>query len=149
MSRSKPADKFIVGILLALFFGIALYLRVYLPYDQVFSGDWIKFTGIDAYYQMHFVDNLALNFPHHLNFDPYFIYPSSPGTTSLRFFIWFLGSVTWVIGLGSPTQHTVDVVGVYFPAILGALIVIPFFAISQEMPLKTNGISKAITREAT
>ena len=143
MSRSKPTDKFIVGILLALFFGIALYLRVCLPYDQVFSGDWIKFTGIDAYYQMHFVDNLAHNFPHQLNVDPYFIYPSSPGTISLRFFIWFLGGVTWVIGLGSPTQHTVDVVGVYFPAILGALMVIPVYFIGKELFNRWAGVVAA------
>ncbi|MFQ6122689.1 MAG: hypothetical protein ACE5LA_06500 [Dehalococcoidales bacterium] len=45
MGKHKPTAEFIIGILLALFFGIALYFRVYLPYDQVFTGDWIKFTN--------------------------------------------------------------------------------------------------------
>ena len=144
MSRSKPTAEFIVGILLALFFGIALYLRVYLPYDQVFSGDWIKFTSIDAYYHMHLVDNLARNFPHHMNFDPYFIYPNIyVSAISLRFFTWLLGSVTWVIGLGSPTQHTVDIVSVYFPAILGALTIIPVYFIGKELFNRWAGVISA------
>ena len=50
---NKLPPRLLTGIILALFFGIALYLRVCLPYDQVFCGDWIKFTGIDAYYHMH------------------------------------------------------------------------------------------------
>ena len=144
MSRSKPTGEFIVGILLILFFGIALYLRVYLPYDQVFSGEWIKFTGIDAYYQMHLVDNLARNFPHQMSFDPYRIYPSSPGPLlSLHFFTWLLSGVTWVIGLGSPTQHTIDVVGVYFPAILGAMTVIPVYFIGKELFNRWVGVVAA------
>ena len=75
MSRIKPTEKFIIGLLLALFFGIALYLRVYLPYDQVFSGEWIKFTAPDAYYHMRLVDNLVHNFPHLMSFDLYMTYP--------------------------------------------------------------------------
>ena len=93
VSRSKYTAEFIIGILLALFFGIALYLRVYLPYDQVFSGEWIKFTGIDAYYHMHFVDNLAHNFPDHMRFDPYLIYPGGQGLGSIRFFDWVLAAI--------------------------------------------------------
>ena len=63
MNTSRLSPKLVAGIILALFFGVALYLRVYLPYNQVFSGDWIKFTGVDAYYHMHLVDNLVHNFP--------------------------------------------------------------------------------------
>ncbi len=143
MTRSKLSAKFIIAILIALFLGIALYLRIYLPYDQVFSGEWIKFTGIDAYYQMYLVDNLAHNFPHLTGFDPYFIYPGGQGVGSIRFFNWLLAAIIWVIGLGSPTQHTVDVVGVYFPAILGALMVIPVYFIGKELFNRWDGVVAA------
>ena len=61
MNLSKLSPKILIGILLALFFAVALCLRVYFPYDKVFSDDWIKFTGNDAYYEMHLVDNLVRN----------------------------------------------------------------------------------------
>ncbi|MFC1950470.1 oligosaccharyl transferase, archaeosortase A system-associated [Chloroflexota bacterium] len=133
MNQSRFPPKLLVGIILAIFFGIALYLRAYLPYDQVFSGDQIKFTGIDAYYHMRLVDNLLHNFPHFLAFDPYTFYPHGAAVGWPPFFDWFLSGIIWIIGLGSPTQHIVDVVGVYFPAILGALTVIPVYFIGKEL----------------
>lgn len=129
----KLSPKLLCGILLALFFGVALCLRVCLPYDKIFVGDWIKFAGTDAYYHMRLVDNLVYNFPHHTAIDPYFIYPLIGGGLSIRFFDWLLASIIWVIGLGSPTLHTIDVVGVYFPAVLGALTVIPVYFIGKEL----------------
>jgi len=137
IKESWLSPKFISAIIVALFFGVALYLRVYFPYDEVFSGDWIKFTTNDAYYHMRLVDNLVRNFPHLITFDPYFIYPSIyPGgepVGSIHFFDWLLATIIWVIGLGSPTQHTIDVVGVYYPAVLGALTVIPVYFIGKEL----------------
>lgn len=130
---NRLSPKLIASIILALFFGIALFLRVYFPYDRVFSGDWIKFTGVDAYYYMRIVDNLVHNFPHLSSFNPYFIYPDGGGVTSILFFGWLLAAIIWVIGLGSPTQHTIDVVSVYFPAVLGALTVIPVYFIGKEL----------------
>lgn len=47
MSQTRFSPNLIAGIILTLLIGIALYLRVYLPYDHVFSGEWIKFTGVD------------------------------------------------------------------------------------------------------
>ena len=135
--------KLIPVIIVALFFGIALYLRVCLPYDKVFIGDWIKFTGIDVYYHMRLVDNLVHNFPHHTAIDPYLIYPGATGEISIRFFTWLLAAIIWVIGLGSPTQHTIDVVGVYFPAVLGALTVIPVYFIGKELFGRWAGVISA------
>ena len=79
MRRNKSTVKIIIGILLALSVGISLYLRIYLPYDQVFTGDWIKYTGIDAYFHMRLIDNFVQNFPQLTDFDPYFIYPGVMG----------------------------------------------------------------------
>lgn len=74
VNRSKLSPIFLCGILLTLFFGVALFLRVYLPYDKVFTTDWIKFTGADAYYHMRLVDNLVHNFPHLTAFDAHLLY---------------------------------------------------------------------------
>ncbi|MFC2059863.1 STT3 domain-containing protein, partial [Chloroflexota bacterium] len=142
--ESRFSPKLLAGIILALLFGIALYLRVSLPYDKVFTGEWIKFTGIDVYYHIRLVDNLVHNFPHYMSIDPYFLYPgATTGEIQIRFFDWLLASLIWLIGLGSPTEHTVDVVGVYYPAVLGALTVIPVYFIGKVLFNNWAGIASA------
>lgn len=133
MNASKLRPTLITIIILALFFGVALCFRVCLPYDKVFVGDWIKFSGSDPYYHMRLVDNLVHNFPNYMSIDPYFIYPGPTGEVIIRFFDWFMASIIWVIGLGAPTQHTIDMVGVYIPAVLGALTVFPIYFIGKEL----------------
>ena len=143
MTTSKVSPKIIIIIIVALFFTIALCFRVYFPFDRVFVGDWIKFTGADAYYHARLVDNLVHNFPHLTAFDPYLIFPGGGGVGSIRFFDWLLASVIWIIGLGSPTQHTIDVVSVCFPAVLGALTVIPVYFIGRELFGRWAGVLSA------
>ena len=143
MSRSWFSPRLVTGIILALIIGVALYLRVALPYDQVFVGDWIKLTGVDAYHFMRQVDNLVHNFPHLMSFDPYMYYPGGYWLGSLNLFVYLLGGITWLVGLGSPTQHTIDIVGVYFPAILGALTVIPVYFIGKALFNRWAGIIAA------
>ena len=53
-SGGQPTKLITAGMLI-LFFGVAMYLRAYLPYEQILGGDWIKFASIDAYYQMYLV----------------------------------------------------------------------------------------------
>jgi len=133
MGSDKVSSKLLVGILLTVCFGAALSFRICFPYDQVFTGEGIKFTGVDAYFQMRLVDNIVHNFPHLTAFDPYLMYPGLQQLGSTHFFNWLLSGIIWVIGLGSPSQHLVDVVGVYFPAILGALVVIPVYFIGRAL----------------
>jgi len=143
MNPSRFSPKLITGIMLTLFFGIALYLRIVLPYEQVFSGDWIKFTGVDAYYHMRLVDNLLHHFPLYISFDPYTFYPNGHSIGWPPFLDWLLAGIIWIISLGSPSQHTVDVVAVYFPAVLGALTVIPVYFIGKELFNRWAGIISA------
>ncbi len=143
MSQTKFSPRLITGIMLALFLGIALYFRVYLPYNYVFSGDWIKFTGIDAYYHMRLVDNLLHNFPQRITFDPYTLFPHGRTLDWPPFFDWLLAGIIWLVRLGSPSQRTIDVVGVYFPAVLGALTVIPVYFIGRALFNRWVGLLSA------
>lgn len=143
MNLSKLSPRVISGILIALFFVISLCLRVLLPYGKVFTPEWIKFTSVDAYYHMRLIDNLVHNFPNLTAFDPYIIYPGGAGTGGFHFFEQFLASIAWIIGLGSPTQHTVDVVCVFLPAVMGALMVIPVYIIGKELFGRWVGILAA------
>lgn len=143
MSESRFTSRCLVAILLLIFFGVAIYFRVVLPYNQVLVGDSIRFTTRDAYYYMHQVDNLVHNFPHFFSFDPYLDYPVGAATGTLNFFVYLLSGIVWLVGLGSPTAHTVDVVSVYFPAILGALTIIPVYFIGKTLFNRWAGIVAA------
>jgi len=143
MNKFKFSPNLIVGIILTLLVGFALYLRVYLPYDHVFGSEWIKFTGVDGYYHMRLVDNLLNHFPQHITFDPYTSYPHGRIISWPFFFDWLLGGTIWLVSLGTPSQHTIDVVGVYFPAILGAITLIPVYFIGKELFNRWVGVLSA------
>ena len=143
MNRPNNQDV-ICAALLALAFLASLALRVAVPWDQVFTDGWIKFTDNDAYFYMRLLDNLSRHFPLLSSFDPYFI---CPGGASLAgqplFFVYCMGFFAWLLGGGAPSQQTVDLVGVYFPAVLGALLVFPVFFIGRAIFNKWAGLVAA------
>jgi asparagine N-glycosylation enzyme membrane subunit Stt3 len=144
MEKSTLLQRVVVGIAIASFFAVALYLRIAFSDDVVFGGEWVKFTGVDAYWHMRIVDNLAHNFPHLNAFDPYMRYPGG-GLTSVNFpfFDYLLAGVIWIIGLGSPTQHTVDTIAPYFPPVMAALTIIPVYFIGKTLFSRWAGVFAA------
>ena len=132
MSHVKFSPSIISGVLVASFMGVALYLRIVLPYDQLFVGDWIKFAGEDVYYHMRIIDNLLHNFPHAISFDPYLLYPEG-SRIIVSLFDYILAGSIWLVSFGAPTQHSIDIVSAYFPAVLGGLVVIPVYFIGKTL----------------
>ncbi|MFC2070365.1 oligosaccharyl transferase, archaeosortase A system-associated [Chloroflexota bacterium] len=144
MSLSKISPKIITAVLLVVIFVLALCIRTVLPSERVFSDEGIKYTSADAYYNIRQVDNLAHNYPNHTDADPYFIYPRETlNQVHVRFFAWMLATISWIIGLGAPTQHIVDLVGVYVPAVFGALMIIPVYLIGREIFGRWAGLLSA------
>jgi len=133
-----------VVLMLAVIVVVALWLRVVLPYSQVFVKDWVKMTGVDAYYYMRLVDNLAAHFPHLTQFDPYFKYPGGWETgASPDFFAYFMGAIIWLLSLGKAGQHTVDVIAVFIPPVLAVLIILAAFIIGRVLDGKWMGLLAA------
>lgn len=121
----------IIGALI-ICIATSLYLRIALPYEFVFTGEWIKFTSVDAYWQMMNIDRIAIDFPAY-----------AYQLLDMPLFHWLLSAVIWGIGLGSPTQHTIDTVAVYFPPVLAALTVIPVFFIGKALFGRMAGLLAA------
>lgn len=141
--KSKLPPAAIVGIILLVLCGISLYIRIALPYDQVFVNGSVWFKGTDAWYHMRLVDNLLHHFPYRISFDPYTFYPHGIAVGWPPFFDWLVAGVIWLVGLGSPTQHTIDVVGAYIPPVLGTLTIIPVYFIGKELFNRWVGIIAA------
>lgn len=140
--RGKLSGLIIFACLLA-FFVIALLLRIIPPYSQVFSDGWVKFTSPDTYYFMRQVDHLVYNFPNLMPVDPYFSLAGARGSSELSFFEYLLSAVTLLVGAGSPTPQLIDLVGVYFPAVLGALTVIPGYFLGRALFNRWGGLLAA------
>jgi len=120
-------------LLLLALIALSFTLRVVPPYDQVFTGEYIKLTSYDAYWQMANVDKIAPDFPNYAG-----------KVLQIPFFHWLLAGTIWVIGLGSPTQYTIDTVAVYFPAVLGALTVIPVYYLGKVMFGQLAGVMAGV-----
>lgn len=136
-------QRFPIGIIVGVFVAIALFLRIALPYNDIFVGDWVKFASNDGYYYMRLVDNMVANFPHLLTFDQYLVYPNGESVGAYYLFARLIATISWTIGLGAPTQHIVDLVGVYTPAVMGALVVVPVYFIGKELAGRWVGLISA------
>lgn len=138
----KVSGVVTVACLLA-FVGIAFLLRVIPPFDQVFNDGWVKFTSPDSYAYMRQVDNLVPNFPNLMPVDPYFWLTGADSIGELNLFVYLLSAITLLIGAGSPTPGTVDLVGVYFPAVIGALTLVPGYFLGKALFNRWGGLLTA------
>jgi oligosaccharyl transferase (archaeosortase A-associated) len=141
--KRKLPPAVVVGIILAVICGISLYIRIALPYNQVFVNGAVWFRGTDAYYHMRHIENLLHHFPRINSFDPYMLYPGGGGGPARPFFDWLVAGIILLVSLGSPTKHTIDVVGAYIPAILGTLTLIPVYFIGKELFNRWVGVMSA------
>jgi len=132
-----------VGIILAALCGISLYIRIALPYDQIFVNDGVWFRETDAYYYIRNIETLVRNFPHFNSFDPYMLFPGGGGGLVRPFFPWLIAGIVRLISLGTPTLHTMEVVGAYMPAILGTLTIFPVYFIGKELFNRWVGVISA------
>jgi oligosaccharyl transferase (archaeosortase A-associated) len=133
-----------VVLVLAIIMIAALWLRMVLPHDQVFVKDWIKLTGVDTYYMMRLADNLLAHFPNLTQFDPYNVFPEGARTDNEpNFFVYLLGGIIWLVGLGKPDQHFADVIAVYIPPVLAALTILATFFIGKALKNVWTGLLAA------
>lgn len=144
MKVGRISGGYLSLLVVAAIFCIAFFIRAYFPADRILGSEWVKFSGTDAYYHMRLVDNIVANFPRLTAFDPYHIFPGGVVTQGSYFLDWFLAAIIWLIGFGSPSPGTVDFIGVYFPAVLGALTVIPVYFLGRELFNRWAGFIAAV-----
>jgi len=142
--RRKFLPLIVVGVILAALCGISLYLRLALPYDQVFvNNETVWFRETDAYYNMRHIETVFHNFPHFNTFDPYQLYPGGGVGLIRPFFAWLVAAVIFLVKGATPSLHSMEVVAAYMPAILGTLTLIPVYFIGKELFNRWVGVISA------
>jgi oligosaccharyl transferase (archaeosortase A-associated) len=148
VSEQSPEQKrklppiAIVGIILAVLCGISLYIRIALPYQQVFHNGTVWFLETDSYFYMRNIENMVHNFPHFNVFDPYMFFPGGSDALTRPFFAWLVTAVILLVR-GATTLYHMEVIAAYMPAILGALTVIPVYFIGKELFNRWMGVISA------
>ncbi|MHC1571297.1 MAG: oligosaccharyl transferase, archaeosortase A system-associated [Methanosarcinales archaeon] len=139
--RSLP-DQIEYALLIILFF-ISYYIRAVVPHDITFRGGIVGFAYDDAVFHMRLVENTIANFPHRLTYDAFTHYPYGSHLHWGPLFDQVIALFAIIIGGGNPTQETINTVGAYFPAAMGALIVFPAYFIARELFSRKAGLVSA------
>lgn len=121
-------------------FVLALVVRSAFTYDYVFQADGIHIQEGDGYFHMRTVRNLMHHFPQRSSFDPYSGMPNGQPVTTGPFYDLAIGFTALVVGLGAPSEWLMNVIGAWFPAVLGSLIAVPVYFIGRTLFSPVAGI---------
>lgn len=143
-SNSILTVKSTSTIILFAIFLFSFYIRGITPIKNVFSRGIVGFASDDAVLHMRLVENTVHFFPHRIFFDAFTLYPrGSPlhwGPLFDQINAFFSLTIGFVINGGMPAQSTIDTVGAFYPAVLGALIVFPVYFIGKELFDEKTGL---------
>lgn len=151
-SRSPPSRKnkgaripdlyWYAGLCLIIIF--SLYLRVFIPWNNVFIGNDVRFASeSDAWYHMMLAQSTTMHL-HRTFFDPLTYFPFGTSLHFGPFVSWGITVLSYIVGLGSPSTHTVNVVGAFWPALLGTLLIFPVYFIGRELGGRGCGLLAAL-----
>ena len=119
-------------ILVAAIWLLAFSIRVFPRFDLVFQPGFVNFQETDAWYHVRLAENLVRHFPWRVTVDPYVVFGNMQNAdTPPPFYDWLLGLIAWVAGLGNPSESLVDVIAAWYPAVLGASIVVAVFLLAK------------------
>lgn len=104
-----------------------------LTYSSIFVGDKVRFLEFDPFYHMRRVVSFAQNFPHTWSFDTYLNYPYGSEVGWPFLYDWTIALLANIAGLGHPSKHLIETVGVYFPVFVGSLSVIAVYFVAKEI----------------
>lgn len=138
-----PPLYWYLGLFAIMLFSV--YLRAILPWKAVFTGNnTVMFSSeSDAWYNMMLAKSTALNL-HRTFYDPLTNFPYGTPIHFGPFDSWGITIVSYIVSLGRPAMHTVDVVGAFWPVLMGTLLVLPAYFIGKEIAGRGCGIITAL-----
>jgi oligosaccharyl transferase (archaeosortase A-associated) len=141
--KRKLPPAAIAAIAMAVVAAIALYIRIALPYHQVFVNGQVWFLETDSYFYMRNIQVLVQHFPHFNSFDPYMLFPGGQAALIRPFFAGLVSAIILFVR-GATTLYHMEVIAAYVPPILGALTLIPVYFIGKELFNRWVGVIAAL-----
>ncbi|AAM07106.1 oligosaccharyl transferase, archaeosortase A system-associated [Methanosarcina acetivorans] len=142
--RSKIKSSLPFTLVVSIIGFIAFLIRIR-PSDSVFlSNGFVRFGGNDPWYHMRTLNFLLENYPSRMFFNPMTNYPNGSYIHFGPLFDQMMAITSLFLGMGNPSQELVNTLGAYFPAVLGALTVIPVYYIGKYLGGHKTGILAAI-----
>ena len=141
-SKLINALPYCAGVIIS--FLIALYIRTRPAAGVFLSNGFVRFGGNDPWYHLRNVEAIVHNFPNMLWFDAYTLYPNGQSQVFAPLFDMMLAAIIWVLGFGNPSQDLIYKVCAYYPAFLGALVVIPTYFAAKWIFDRRVGLLAAI-----
>ena len=136
---SAKVDWVTIGLLIAIFL-FSLYIRTAWTIDPATENGYQLTGGSDPYYHKHVVDYVVEN-GEHLQNDPMLNYPYGANNNRPPLFDWSIAIVGLIFSpLFDSTDDSVWWAMQILPAIYGALIIFPVYAIGKAQFGKEAGI---------
>lgn len=117
------------GLWLLVIVGVALGLRIYMPWPFVFGGARVNLLETDAWYHLRVIEHLAQQFPFRLTADPYV------GGAFLKvppLLDYLVAGAAWVLGAGHPSETLITRIAVFTPPMLAVLTIGSVFALTRR-----------------
>jgi oligosaccharyl transferase (archaeosortase A-associated) len=137
-----PAYFWCLGLVAIMLFSV--YLRAILPWNAVFTGNTVMFSSeSDAWYHMMLAKSTVMHLQRTF-YDPLTNFPYGTSIHFGPFMSWGIAILSYIAGLGRPSMHTVDVVGAFWPALMGTLLILPAYFIGKELGGRACGFITAL-----
>lgn len=130
--RTKPLSY----VILFAIFLFSFYIRGITPLKNVVNRGIVGFAMDDSVFHMRLVENTIQFFPHRIFFDAFTLFPNGTQLHWGPLFDQMIALFALIAGFittgGMPSQSIIDTIGVFFPAVMGALVVFPVYMIGKE-----------------
>lgn len=111
---------------------IALLIRLF-PFSFLFSDGRVTFVSYDSYYHMRDILYTTQHFPGYIFSDPYINYPFGFNISWPPLYDQTASLLSLIVGLGHPSNTTIELVGALFPVILGIISLIPLYVAASVL----------------
>jgi len=136
--RMSMIDSLSVRTKIFLTILFALLIRLF-PISSLFSDGRVTFVSYDSYYHMRGILYTTQHFPEHILSDPYINYPFGFDISWPPLYDLTVSLLALIVGFGTPSTSTIELVAALFPVILGTLSLIPlYFAASSIFSRKVG-----------
>nr|WP_276250906.1 oligosaccharyl transferase, archaeosortase A system-associated [Halomicroarcula sp. SHR3] len=114
-------------------------------YSSYIVDGEVLFSGTDPWYHYRSTMYVVENWPATMPFDPWTYFPYGTRTGQFGTLMdQVFGTIAIIIGLGDPSAHTVAMVALFAPVVMGAVAAIPTYYMGRRLAGRIGGVTAAV-----